>query len=222
MRDRVTSRQQILKSIAQATVSLNADLVRSLCLEAVEQGISGYEVMLAGVGKGMELVGRKYESGEYFLTELVTAGEIMKQILEKLKPYLDRTASGQAGTIVTGTIQGDLHDIGKNIFNILAIGAGFQVIDLGVDVPPDKFLDAAKANDARVVGISALLTTTMLSMSDVIEALNTAGLRDRVRVIIGGAPISEDFGKRIGADAAASDAVNGLEKVKQWLPAVAS
>lgn len=222
MRDRVTSRQQILKSIAQATVSLNADLVRSLCLEAVEQGISGYEVMLAGVGKGMELVGRKYESGEYFLTELVTAGEIMKQILELLKPYLDRTASGQAGTIVTGTIQGDLHDIGKNIFNILAIGAGFQVIDLGVDVPPDKFLDAAKANDARVVGISALLTTTMLSMSDVIEALNTAGLRDRVRVIIGGAPISEDFGKRIGADAAASDAVNGLEKVKQWLPAVAS
>lgn len=222
MRDRVTSRQQILKSIAQATVSLNADLVRSLCLEAVEQGISGYEVMLAGVGKGMELVGRKYESGEYFLTELVTAGEIMKQILKLLKPYLDRTASGQAGTIVTGTIQGDLHDIGKNIFNILAIGAGFQVIDLGVDVPPDKFLDAAKANDARVVGISALLTTTMLSMSDVIEALNTAGLRDRVRVIIGGAPISEDFGKRIGADAAASDAVNGLEKVKQWLPAVAS
>jgi methylmalonyl-CoA mutase cobalamin-binding domain/chain len=218
----VTSRQQILKSIAQATVSLNADLVRSLCLEAVEQGISGYEVMLAGVGKGMELVGRKYESGEYFLTELVTAGEIMKQILELLKPYLDRTASGQAGTIVTGTIQGDLHDIGKNIFNILAIGAGFQVIDLGVDVPPDKFLDAAKANDARVVGISALLTTTMLSMSDVIEALNTAGLRDRVRVIIGGAPISEDFGKRIGADAAASDAVNGLKKVKQWLPAVAS
>jgi 5-methyltetrahydrofolate--homocysteine methyltransferase len=208
--------------IAQATVSLNADLVRSLCLEAVEQRISGYEVMLAGVGKGMELVGRKYESGEYFLTELVTAGEIMKQILELLKPYLDRTASGQAGTIVTGTIQGDLHDIGKNIFNILAIGAGFQVIDLGVDVPPDKFLDAAKANDARVVGISALLTTTMLSMSDVIEALNTAGLRDRVHVIIGGAPISEDFGKRIGADAAASDAVNGLEKVKQWLPAVAS
>ena len=167
--------------------------------KALAHGVPPYEIFTKGMVKGITVVGQKYESGEYFLTELVGAGEVVKEGMEEIGPYLSHSEVKPLGTVVIGTVEGDLHDIGKNIVKMLLTSTGFAVKDLGVDVSAGKFVEAVKETEPDIVAMSALLTTTMNSMRTTVEELQKAGLRRKVKVIVGGAPITEEFGKEIGA-----------------------
>ncbi len=213
----MVNKEEMLGRIRDAIVNLDIDNIGRLCEEAVKAGVPAYEVVMNGMAKGMEIVGEKYERNEYFLAELIMAGETMKEGMKVLEPYLKAGELKKIGKVVIGTVRGDLHDIGKNIVATLLSAAGFEVVDLGVDVSPEKFVEAVKENNPDIVGMSALLTTTMVEMEEVIKALKESGLRDKVKVIIGGAPITEEFAKKIGADAAAKDAVEGVNICKSWV-----
>ncbi|MEM2875759.1 MAG: cobalamin-dependent protein, partial [Candidatus Bathyarchaeia archaeon] len=169
------------------------------------------------VSLGLEEVGKKYESGEYFLSELIMAGIIGSEILGVLKPYLTSERMGYLGKVVIGTVKGDLHDVGKNIVVSMLASSGFEVIDLGIDVPSTKFLETVKKESPDVLAMSCLLTMAMDEMKRVIDDLKKSGLRDKVKVIIGGRPTSLDFALEIGADAYGSDAVEAVKAVKKLL-----
>jgi methanogenic corrinoid protein MtbC1 len=171
---------------------------------------------MQGTARGMEEVGRKYEAGEYFLSELILAGEAMKKGMEILRPHLTKEENKNAGKVVIGTVRGDLHDIGKGIVTSLLEGSGFEVYDLGVDVPAEAFLKKMRETNAAILGMSSLLTTTMHEMEDVNSALKKSRLRKRLKVIVGGAAITESFARRIGADAYARDAVLGAQICRRW------
>ncbi|KYH42497.1 MAG: corrinoid methyltransferase [Candidatus Bathyarchaeota archaeon B26-1] len=207
----------LLEKIKEAIVNLDIDNIQKLCKEAVDAGIPAYKVVTDGMAKGMDIVGQKYEANEYFLAELIMAGETMKEGMKVLEPYLKAGKMKRLGKIVIGTVRGDLHDIGKNIAATLLRSAGFDVIDLGVDVSPEQFVEAVRRNSPDVVAMSALLTTTMTEMENTIKALKEAGLRDKVKIIIGGAPITPEYAEKIGADAAAKDAVDGVNICKSWV-----
>ncbi len=209
--------KEILDKIKDAIVNLDIDSIPKLCLEAINENIPPYDIVMNGMAKGMEIVGQKYENNEYFLAELIMAGETMKEGMKVLEPYLKSGELKKVGKVVIGTVKGDLHDIGKNVVVTLLSAAGFDVIDLGVDVPPEKFVQAVKEHKPDIVAMSALLTTTMVEMESVIKALKEAGLRDNVKIIIGGAPITKEFAEKIGADAAARDAVEGVNICKSWV-----
>ncbi|MEM2507706.1 MAG: corrinoid protein [Candidatus Bathyarchaeia archaeon] len=213
----MNSKEEILGKIRDAVVNLDIGNIQRLCIEAIETGLSAYDILMEGMSKGMEIVGEKYERSEYFLAELIMAGEVMKEGMKVLEPYLKGSKVKKIGKVVIGTVRGDLHDIGKNIVATLLDAAGFDVIDLGVDVSPEKFVEAVREYKPDIVGMSALLTTTMIEMENVIKALKEAGLRDRVKIIIGGAPITKEFAEKIGADAAAGDAVEGVNICKSWV-----
>ncbi|MBS7606293.1 MAG: corrinoid protein [Candidatus Bathyarchaeia archaeon] len=213
----MSNREEILNKIRDAIVNLDIDNIQRLCEEALKAGIPAYEIVMNGMSKGMEIVGEKYERNEYFLAELIMAGEVMKEGMKVLEPHLKGGEVKKIGKVVIGTVRGDLHDIGKNIVATLLSAAGFEVIDLGVDVPPEKFVEAVKEYRPDIVGMSALLTTTMIEMENVIKALKEAGLRDKVKIIIGGAPVTKEFAEKIGADAAARDAVEGVNICKSWM-----
>jgi|GEM_PF-40425 len=185
---------------------------------ALDAGLTPLEIVLRGMAAGMKQVGQLYEEGEFFLPQLVMAGATMKQGMAALEPLLQ--GSGSAGgrhTVVLGTVQGDLHDIGKNLVGMMLQGAGFAVVDLGVDVAPRRFVEAVDTHGAQVVALSALLTTTMPNMARVLDLLRESGLRERVKVIIGGAPISQAFADRIGADGYAADAVKAISEAQRLL-----
>ncbi|HIE13806.1 TPA: cobalamin-binding protein [Candidatus Bathyarchaeota archaeon] len=213
----MSKEEEILKKVIEAVVNLDIDNIQRFCKEAVEAGISAYKVVTEGMAKGMDIVGQKYEANEYFLAELIMAGETMKEGMKVLEPYLKAEEKKVLGKIVIGTVRGDLHDIGKNIAATLLSSAGFEIIDLGVDVSPEQFVEAVKKNKPDIVAMSALLTTTMMEMENTIKALEEAGLRDKVKIIIGGAPITTEYAKKIGADAAAKDAVDGVNICKSWV-----
>jgi methylmalonyl-CoA mutase cobalamin-binding domain/chain len=183
---------------------------------ALNAGIPSDQILKEGVSKGMEDVGRKFETCEYFISELVMAGEVAKTAVAILEPYLERKIGEALGTMVLGTVSGDIHNIGKDIFATLARSAGFDVIDLGVDVPAEKFVDGVKRHNANILGLSSLLTTTMTCVSEVVKAIEQAGLRKTVKIISGGAPITDDYAKKAGADAGVNDAILGLEICKEW------
>ena len=176
-----------------------------------------FKVVSEGMAKGMEVVGGNYEKGEYFLADLIVAGEAMKEGTKILEPHLKAGEAKASGRVVIGTVKGDMHDIGKGVVATMLSGAGFQVIDLGVDVPPEKFVEAVKKETPDIVGMSALLTTTMIEMENVIKALKEAGVRDKVKVIVGGAPVSHEYAEKIGADAYAREAVEGVSICKSWV-----
>ncbi|MEM1673833.1 MAG: corrinoid protein [Candidatus Bathyarchaeia archaeon] len=211
------SLEDILEKIKKAVVNLDAENIQRLCREALEAGITPYEIIMRGFSKGLEIVGEKYEREEYYLAELVVAGEVVKEGMKTLEPYLERGEVKKIGRVVIGTVKGDLHDIGKNIVKTLLRAVGFDVIDLGVDVPPEKFIEAVKKHKPDIVAMSALMTTTMNEMENVIKMLRENGLRDKVKVIIGGAPITKEFAEKIGADAAAEDAIDGVNICKSWV-----
>ena len=213
----MSEKEEILNKIKDAIVNLDIDNIGKLCQEAINAGIPAYEIVMNGMAKGMDVVGEKYERNEYFLAELIMAGEVMKEGMKILEPHLKGGEIKKVGKVVIGTVRGDLHDIGKNIVVTLLNAAGFEVIDLGVDVAPEKFVEAVKENKPDIVGMSALLTTTMIEMENVIKALKEAGLREKVKIIIGGAPITEEYARKIGADAAARDAVEGVNICKSWM-----
>ncbi|MBS7288331.1 MAG: corrinoid protein [Candidatus Freyarchaeota archaeon] len=207
----------ILEKLKEAIVNLDINGVKEACREAIDAGIPAYKCVSEGMAKGLDIVGEKYEKGEYFLADLVVAGEAMKEGMKVLEPYLRAGEAEALGRVVIGTVRGDMHDIGKNIVATMLSGAGFKVIDLGVDVPPERFVEAVRKHRPHIVGMSALLTTTMMEMEKVIRALEDAGLRSRVKVIIGGAPVSMDYAEKIGADAYARDAVEGVSICKSWI-----
>lgn len=165
----------------------------------------------------MSEVGHRFECGEYYVPEMLIAARAMKAGTELLKPYLQNAQVKSAGTVVIGTVKGDLHDIGKNLVGMMLEGAGFQIVDLDTDGAPEKFVDAARLGNANVIGLSALLTTTMPSMKNVIVALETAGVRNRVKVMVGGAPLTAEFARQIGADGFAPDASRAVAVAKSLM-----
>ncbi|MEM2914067.1 MAG: corrinoid protein, partial [Candidatus Bathyarchaeia archaeon] len=211
--------EKILASLRDAIVNLDIDGVKKAAGEALEAGIPAYKAVVDGMAKGMEIVGQKYEAGEYFLAELIMAGETMKEGMSVLEPHLKAGDLKSAGKVIIGTVKGDLHDIGKNIVVTLLKAANYDIVDLGVDVSPEKFVEAVSQNNPDIVAMSALLTTTMIQMENVIKELRKAKLRDKVKIIIGGAPITVDYAKKIGADAAARDAVEGVRICNEWTKA---
>lgn len=198
---------------------LNEEGVSRLVREALDAGCSPLEVIEGGLRPGMEEVGARFERGEYFLPELMLSAEIFNRVVgEHVLPLLGGSlGGGSLGRVVIGTVRGDIHDIGKNLVATMLRISGFEVIDLGVDVAPERFVEAVREHEPDILGMSALLTTTMLEMRNVIEALKAAGLRDRVKVIVGGAPVTEEFAREIGADAYARDAVEAVEVCKKLL-----
>jgi len=213
----MVKKEAILGRVSDSIVNLDIDGIKKACKEAIDAGILASDVVTNGMAKGMDIVGQKYEKNEYFLAELIMAGETMKEGMTVLEPYLKGAEIKRLGKVVIGTVRGDLHDIGKNVVLTLLNAAGFEVIDLGVDVPSVKFVEAVKDSKPDIVGMSALLTTTMVEMEATIKALKKAKLRDRVKVIIGGAPITQEYAKKIGADKAARDAVEGVNICKSWM-----
>jgi len=183
---------------------------------ALDAGIAPDRILNEGMISAMTEVGRLFESGDYYVPEMLISARAMKAGLEVLQPYLVESGVKPIGKVVIGTVQGDLHDIGKNLVSMMLEGAGFEVMDLGTDVDPTKFAEAVR-NGANVVGMSALLTTTMGSMADVIEAVEDINMRDKVKIIIGGAPVTPEYAEQIGADGFAADASSAVKKVRELL-----
>ena len=209
--------EKILTKIRNSLINLDIDGMKKFSKLAIAKEISPVKVVSEGMGKGMEIVGEKYAEGEYFLAELIMAGETMKEGMAILSPYLKSGDIESKGKILVGTAKGDLHDIGKNVLITLLEGAGFSVVDLGIDVDSQKFEQAIRDEQPDIVAMSALLTTTMVEMKTVIETIVKEGLREKVKIIIGGAPITEQFAKQIGADSSANDAVEGVNICKKWM-----
>ena len=210
--------EELFKEIIDLFVELEFDEAKEAVKKALDSGIDPIVIIEKALRPAMEIVGDRFEKGEYFLAELVVAGDLFMEIMDDLLMPVISERRGEVkklGTVVLGTVRGDLHEIGKNIVATILRAAGFEVIDLGVDVPPEKFIEAVKKYNADILGMSALLTTTMMEMEVVIKELEKAGLRDKVKVIIGGAPITEDFARRIGADAYGRDAVEAVEICKK-------
>jgi 5-methyltetrahydrofolate--homocysteine methyltransferase len=182
-------------------------------LAAGESPVACLDAMMAGLDE----TGKRFEQGDYFVPELMIAADTFKTGMELLAPHLAGEAREYKGSVVLGTVKGDVHDIGKNLVGFMLECNGFKVIDLGTDVSVERFLEAVRTNSADVLAMSALLTTTMLGMSGVVQALQDAGLRQKVKVIIGGAPVSQKFAEDIGADAYAANAPQGVDVVKGWL-----
>jgi 5-methyltetrahydrofolate--homocysteine methyltransferase len=204
----------LLGALRDALVEMDMEGVNDLVRKTLSLGFDPMKIV-ESLRSGMDEVGRRFESGEYFISELVMSGEIMKRALEILKPYL-RTEGGSKGKIILGTIIGDLHDIGKEIIKTLLISAGFEVYDLGVDVPPEKFVEKAREVGARIIGISALLSTSIVNSAEVVKKLREEGIRDKVKVIVGGAAARPWMIEEYGVDAVVNDAVKGLEMIRGW------
>ncbi len=185
--------------------------------ELLEQGVSPEVLMKEAMIAAMEEVGDLFQQGEYFLPEMLVAAKAMQNGLEILKPALIESGVESLGRVVLGTVEGDLHDIGKRVLAMALEGAGLDVVDLGTDVSPERFVLAIEENAPQLVGLSAMLTTTMVAMEDTIEAIKSAGLRDRVKVMVGGAPIEQGFADRIGADYYGPDSTAGMKYAKQVL-----
>ncbi|NIM14351.1 MAG: cobalamin-binding protein [Candidatus Aminicenantes bacterium] len=207
----------IFEKIADEVQKGNSQTVEELVKEALSTEVSVEGILNEGLVEGMNIVGEKFKNNECFIPEVLVSAKAMKLGLEILKPLLAETNVKPLGRVVIGTIQGDLHDIGKNIVSMLLQGAGFEVIDLGADVPIDRFVESAKNEKADLVGMSALLITTMVNMKEVIQGLKEAGLKDDVKVIVGGAPVTRDFAEKIGADGYAPDAASGVDVARKLL-----
>jgi 5-methyltetrahydrofolate--homocysteine methyltransferase len=206
-----------LKEIADNLIKGKAPEVKELVQRAIDEGEDVQRVLNEGLVAGMSVVGAKFKANEFYVPEVLIAARAMKAGMGILRPILaDKNIKG-VGTVVLGTVRGDLHDIGKNLVAMMLEGAGFEIIDLGVDVSPEKFIETAKEKKADLVGLSALLTTTMPSMKDVVKAVGESGLKDRVKVMIGGAPLTQSYADEIGADGYAPDAASAVDEVKQLL-----
>ncbi|KUK84378.1 MAG: Trimethylamine corrinoid protein 1, partial [Mesotoga infera] len=183
--------------------------------EALAEGLSAKEILDGALIPGMDEVGKLFREGEYFVPEVLVAAKAMNQCMDLIEPLLVSGGVKKIGKVVAGTIEGDLHDIGKNLVCMMLKGAGFEIIDLGVDVKPEEFVEAAKGAKPDILVISALLTTTMLNMPRVIEELKKAGIRDDVKVLIGGAPVSQTYAEEIGADGYSPDSSGAVELARR-------
>lgn len=203
-----------LAVISESVVSGDAEKVVELTKNALNEGIDALTILNEGLVKGMDVIGEKFKNYEVYLPGLIVASRAMKAGLTLLKPKLATAKAKTSVNIAIGTVRGDTHDIGKNIVVAMLEGAGFQVTDLGYDVPPERFISAITDDGAQVIGMSALVTTNMVSMKETIDAVVEAGLRDKAKIIIGGAPVTQEFAEKIGADAYAEDAAVAVDVVR--------
>lgn len=208
---------KIFEEIADEVFKGNSASVADLTNKALSQDISAEEIMNTGLVAGMSVVSEKFKNNEIFIPEVLISARAMNSGLEIIKPLLAKSKVESKGKVVIGTVKGDLHDIGKNIVAMLLQGAGFDVVDLGADVSKEKFVEFAKKEKVDIIGMSALLTTTMLYMKEIIEALQEAGLRQNIKVIIGGAPVTDVYASQIQADGYAPDAASAVDLSKQLL-----
>ncbi len=206
---------EILQQIGESLQRGEHEQVAELTRQAIDAGLPAAQILNDGLLAGMDVVGQRFGAHEIFLPELLLAARAMNAGIDLLKPLFIGGEMPTHGKVVIGTVKGDLHDIGKNLVGIMLKGAGYEVIDVGSDVAADVFVDAAEAEGASVIGLSALLTTTMTGMKEVVELVKARGLQDKVKVIVGGAPLSKAFADEIGADAYGYDAGNAVEIVKE-------
>lgn len=208
---------KILDEIKEALMKGDANQVREQAAKAVAEGLDPVTIINDGFITAMSIIGTKFKNNEVYVPEVLVAARAMHAGMDAVKPFLAGDALQEKGTVLIGTVKGDLHDIGKNLVIIMLQGGGFKVVDLGIDVSAEKFVEAVKENKPDVVAISALLTSTIINMRSVIEGL--ADYRDQVKIIVGGAPVTQDFADKIGADAYAPDAASAVEKVRELVGA---
>ncbi len=210
-------REKYLASLQESIVNLDFNAVVEVAKEAMDAGVDPHIAITEGMVPGMTIVGDKFESGEYFLSELVVAGEVMKEGLKVINPYIKGDSAKRLGKVVIATVEGDAHDLGKNIVTTLLRVHNFEVVDLGQNVPTDKIIDAVKERKPDILGLSALLTVTMPKMGEAIAALKVADLREKIKVIVGGSPVTSEFAESIGADHCAVNALEGIKKCMEWV-----
>jgi corrinoid protein of di/trimethylamine methyltransferase len=215
----ITEREAVLAGLADSVWKLDPAMATEFAKRAITAGIDAYDAINGGLAKGMMVVSGKFDRREYFVPELLRAAKAMNTGIDILKPYLKVDATTHKGTVVIATVKGDIHQIGKNLVALMLRTAGFTVHDLGVNCPAEKYLAKAKEENADIIGMSALMTTTMLYMETVTQALEKEGMRERIRVMVGGAPVSEGFAKKVGADSYASHAAMAVEVAKQLVAA---
>jgi len=213
--------EDLKRALYRAVIEGDPEKALGYARELLNTGFDVKQIVTDVLAPAMRVVGEMYERGEYFIADLIASAEAFKQVFDNvLKPRLSSSAASKGVVAVFGTVRGDIHELGKNIAKALFEAEGFEVIDLGVDVPPERFAEVVESRKARVVGLSALMTTTMVEQARVIEELKRRGLRERVIVVAGGAPVTEDWVRKIGADVCGDDAFKALKKVKELLGVV--
>ena len=206
-----------LGKMAETLISGKIDETVNLTKEALGADIPAEDIMTKGLLAGMDVVGQRFKRGKMFIPEVLRSAKAMSGAMELLRPLLAESDIKSAGIMVIGTVKGDLHDIGKNLVGMMFEGAGYQVINLGIDLEPEVFVNAVKEHKANILGMSALLTTTMLCMAQVIDSLKEAGIRDQVKVIVGGAPVTAEYAEKIGADVYGPNAASAVERTRAIL-----
>jgi 5-methyltetrahydrofolate--homocysteine methyltransferase len=210
---------EYLEQISTAVIEGNLDDIADLTEDALDHGLTAEEILNRGLMPGMDHVGVEFRAGNMFVPEVLRSAKTMQISMDTLKPLLAEAGVKAAGKVLLGTVKGDLHDIGKNLVGMMCEGAGFEVKDLGKDIAPEAFVQAVKEFEPDVVGMSALLTTTMRAMESTIKVLQEAGVRDKVRIMVGGAPVTQAFADQIGADGYASNAASAAELAKRLMGA---
>jgi 5-methyltetrahydrofolate--homocysteine methyltransferase len=208
---------EIFGKMAESLIAGRVDDVVGLTKEALDGGSLPQDILEQGLLAGMDVVGQRFKANEMFIPEVLRCAKCMHGSMEILRPLLVAAGAKTAGTFVIGTVKGDLHDIGKNLVGMMFEGAGFQVVDIGIDKEPQEFVDAIKEHQASLFGMSALLTTTMPKMGETINAIKEAGIRDQVKIMVGGAPVTAKFAEEIGADGYASNAASAVDRGKELL-----
>ncbi|HKZ44171.1 MAG TPA: corrinoid protein, partial [Anaerolineales bacterium] len=209
--------EEEFEKIFNAVIEGADENVANLVAQTLNGGAKAGDILNKGLIRAMDEVGNRFESGEYFIPDMLIAAKAMKAGMALLKPLLVNAGVASVGRVVIGTIKGDLHDIGKNLVSMMLEGGGFEVIDLGTDVSPEKFASAVREHNPDIVGMSALLTTTMIHMKDAIEAIDDIGLKKQVKILIGGAPVTQEYAEKIGADGYASDAIKAVMLAKSLM-----
>lgn len=201
----------VLENLKQSVIEMEVERTAELTRKALDEGLDAEDILNKALVPAMDTVGEQYEAGERYVPEMLLSAHAMKGAMGKLRPLLAQSGVEPKGRVVMGTVEGDLHDIGQNLVGMMLEGAGFEVYNLGAEVPAERFVEEAKEHGANLVGLSALLTTTMVHMPEVIEALEENRLRDRVKVMIGGAPVTQEYADEIGADGYAPNAASAVK-----------
>jgi 5-methyltetrahydrofolate--homocysteine methyltransferase len=207
--------QELFEKMANALIAGKQDEVLKFTQEALDIKAVPREILDKGLLAGMDVVGKRFKAGDMFIPEVLLCARCMHAAMDILRPFLSEGDAAGVGTLVIGTVEGDLHDIGKNLVSMMLQGAGFKVIDLGTNITAQRFVDAVKEHRPNIVGMSALLTTTMPKMQETIQALKEAGIREQVKIMAGGAPVTQDFVEKIGADAYGANAASAVDKAKE-------
>ena len=207
--------EELFEKMAEVLIAGKQEEVKSLTQEALDKGAAARDILDKGLLAGMDVVGQRFKVGDMFIPEVLLCARCMHGALDILRPLLSEADAAGLGTVLIGTVEGDLHDIGKNLVSMMLQGAGFQVVDLGTNITAQQFVEAIKEHQPDILGMSALLTTTMPRMQETIQALKEAGIRDQVKIMAGGAPVTQDFVDKIGGDAYGANAASATEKAKE-------